>query len=159
MENVEGIRAIHSSNVMLNHDVSLRGQKEDQKFSKLMKNKSKNVHNTEENELWKTTNTPDFLSEIEEAEAGLSEEITLENLKKYKEKITQFIKFYIKNHIKVKRYSIADEQGYMQSLFIIERVDDKIQQLSDELLDNPVGHLKILKEIGEIRGLILRIVI
>ena len=116
---------------------------------------------------------PDFPAEIanmsvEEAAAFLLDNVTAsaDNLKRnpfkesfvdYRKKISQFMRFVVKNC-----YDVEESLGTPsvrvprpKKKYIIKVVDDKLDELARQLLENNTDQLKMLAKIEEINGLLV----
>ncbi|MCR4938671.1 MAG: YaaR family protein [Treponemataceae bacterium] len=106
--------------------------------------------------------------EFEEALSFLLDKVTMasEYLKKnpfteafadYRKKISQFMRFVVKNC-----YDVEESLGTPtirvprpKKKYLIKVVDDKLDQLAREILENHVDQLKMLAKVDEINGLLV----
>ena len=121
-------------------------------------------------------NEPDFFDvfedvEVEALEKRLNEMIdaiiragndlarspTKKNLAKYKERIREFLKF-----VEKKLYKVADNMDFSTNKprlhVIAEKIDEKLEDLTNALLAAERPTLNIMARVGEINGLILDLV-
>ena len=75
----------------------------------------------------------------------------------YRKKISQFMRFVVKNC-----YDVEESQGTPSSRvprpkkkYIVKIVDDKLDQMAREILENHVDQLKMLAKVDEINGLLV----
>lgn len=101
----------------------------------------------------------DILDEIHESGERLKEQPTLNNIKKYRQAVSDFMNFIVKNTLdtdtvvsksinplkKQKRYTI------------IRVINEKLERLASGVLQNQLNQLKILEKIEEINGLIVNL--
>jgi len=100
-----------------------------------------------------------ILDEIHEAGEKLKEQPTLDNIKKYRQAVSDFMNFIVKNTLdtdtvvsksinplkKQKRYTI------------IRVINEKLERLASGVLQNQLDQLRILEKIEEINGLIVNL--
>jgi len=124
----------------------------------------------------RSVNEPDFFDVFEDAEAealekrlnemvdaiiqagnDLARSPTKRNLTKYKEKIREFLKF-----VEKKLYKIADNMDFTADKprlhVIAEKIDRKLEELTNALLAAERPTLNIMARVGEINGLILDLI-
>ena len=100
----------------------------------------------------------------------LSESSTQENLKKFKEAVGQFIKFIVDNNFEVsskknRRPQFVSPVGFFSNYNTKPRLKDpkvqinvineKLDDLTRDMLSNQTSNLKILAQINEIKGLVI----
>lgn len=98
-----------------------------------------------------------LLSEIEKAGDRLAKSRNFRDLTKYKNLIQNFIKEAVNLGIGLKKSNTWDSGGQSRILQIIEKIDEKIIELTDEILTKETENIKILSIIGEIKGLIVNL--
>ena len=105
---------------------------------------------------------------VEEAAAFLLDNVTAsaDNLKRnpfkesfvdYRKKISQFMRFVVKNCYEVEE-SLGTPSVRVprpKKKYIIKVVDDKLDELARQLLENNTDQLKMLAKIEEINGLLV----
>lgn len=99
-----------------------------------------------------------MLADIEEIKDKIDFELTVENVMKYKEVITSFLKYYSENVLQLRDIeSRHPKYGYREKMTIVSKVEEGVKELDDvmSMLDTRSGHLEALKRIGEINGLIM----
>ena len=112
-------------------------------------------------------------SRIEEADlqaalTTMMEEITMQgdklakhrdirDMKRYRALVKDFLNEIVGRSHSFSRENFLDRRGRHRVYGIIRLVDEKLDNLAQELMKDEKDHLKILSMIGEIRGLLLDI--
>lgn len=112
-------------------------------------------------------------SHIQEADLqarlnGLMEEITMQgdrlskkrdirDMKKYRGLIKEFLNEIVNRSHQFSRENFLDRRGRHRVYGIIRLMDEKLDELAQELVKDEKDNLAILAKIGEIRGLLLDI--
>lgn len=123
----------------------------DDKFQQLMSARMTEVgdDNHEENKLTSLIDTIDKLKQT------LDLDLTVENLNSFKDAVKSFLDFYTKEKMGLEDFYMQDDAGYQKKMRIIRTVDDKVDNLTEHMLETNQGHLTLLKNIGEIHGLVI----
>ncbi len=114
-----------------------------------------------------------LISHIEEKElqarlTSLMEEITMQgdklskrrdvkDMKKYRGLIKEFMNEVVSHSHSFTRENFLDKRGRHRVYGIIRLIDEKLDELAQELVKEEKDNLSILNKIGEIRGLLLDI--
>lgn len=114
-----------------------------------------------------------LVSHIEEKElqarlTSLMEEITMQgdklskrrdvkDMKKYRGLIKEFMNELVSHSHSFTRENFLDKRGRHRVYGIIRLIDEKLDELAQELVKEEKDNLSILSKIGEIRGLLLDI--
>ena len=97
----------------------------------------------------------DLLDEISDFGEEMSRHPTLANIKKYKEKVKQFIAYLVSNNLeiseKISGRNVLKRKKYM----IINVIDMKLEELAKAFLMGQANPLKILEKVEEINGLLV----
>lgn len=99
---------------------------------------------------------------------GLMEEITMQgdrlskkrdirDMKKYRGLIKEFLNEIVNRSHQFSRENFLDRRGRHRVYGIIRLMDEKLDELAQELVKDEKDNLAILAKIGEIRGLLLDI--
>lgn len=112
-------------------------------------------------------------SHIQEADLqarlnGLMEEITMQgdrlskkrdirDMKKYRGLIKEFLNEIVNRSHQFSRENFLDRRGRHRVYGIVRLMDEKLDELAQELVKDEKDNLAILAKIGEIRGLLLDI--
>ncbi len=99
----------------------------------------------------------DLIDEIHETGEDLKEVPTLENIKRYRQSVSNFMKYIVKNTLDT---DTAVSGGLnplkkRKRYIIIKVIDDNLEHLAAGILQNQLDQLKILEKIDEINGLIV----
>ncbi|RPJ06001.1 MAG: DUF327 family protein [Spirochaetaceae bacterium] len=91
--------------------------------------------------------------------AGEGEELvrhpTLQNVKKYREKVKHFISYLVKHNIEVTEQFSGTTIMRRKKYMVIKIIDDKLEELSKEFLRGQAASLSILQRVEEINGLLV----
>lgn len=99
----------------------------------------------------------DMLCEIDEAAEKLKENLNVDNLLAYKKKVKQFLQNAINGMFRRdKRESIA-QNGRKKIYTIVDKVNEKLETMTQEFLEGNKKNIDLLSTIEEIRGLLVDI--
>ena len=96
-------------------------------------------------------------TEIEKAGERLAKSRNFRDLAKYKNLVQRFLKEVTDFGIGLKKSHSSDPFGQSRMLQIIEKVDEKLIELTDELIKQEEENILILGKLGEIKGLIINL--
>jgi uncharacterized protein len=96
-------------------------------------------------------------TEIEKAGERLAKSRNFRDLTKYKNLVQQFLKEVTDFGIGLKKSHTMDAFGQSRMLAVIEKIDEKLVELTDELLQKEEENINILGILGEIKGLIINL--
>ena len=100
----------------------------------------------------------EMIDNIEEVKTMLEQDLSVENLDKYKEALRSFLEYYTKNELKMDYYFVRDGRTFMEKkVGIIQTINEKMNDLTENMLETNKGHLETLSNIGEIQGLIVNL--
>lgn len=101
----------------------------------------------------------DLLDEIHEAGEVLNESPTLENIKNYRQSVSDFMKYVVKNTLDTETAvgSSFNPLKKQKRYIIIKVINDNLENLAAGILQNQLDQLKILEKIDEINGLIVNL--
>jgi uncharacterized protein YaaR (DUF327 family) len=89
----------------------------------------------------------------------LSKKIDIMELKRYKALISEFLLEATSNSQKFNKDSFLDRRGRHRTFVTVKKVNEELEALTKEVLNNEKDNIKILNKIGDIRGLILDMVL
>lgn len=95
--------------------------------------------------------------EIEAQGKNLAESQTIEDLKKYKKLVKQFLDDAVKNGLQLEEQRGFSRGGRTRIYKIVKEVDKKLIDLTNAVLQKEQKGLDLLGLIGEIQGLIINI--
>ncbi|MDL2273037.1 YaaR family protein [Oscillospiraceae bacterium OttesenSCG-928-G22] len=110
-------------------------------------------------------NEQNYLSELQAlseriAEQGkrLSKTADILEMKKLREMVSEYMREALKYSFEFKKESSFDGRGRHRVYAIVEKVDAKLDALTNELLEGQTDSLKIMESIDDIRGLLFDMV-
>jgi len=98
-----------------------------------------------------------LLADIEEAGERLASSRNFRDLTKYKSLIKNFIKEAVDMGLAMENSTTWDGYGQTRTLKIVKEIDEKLIQLTDELLEKEKENIHILGLLGEIKGLLINL--
>ena len=104
--------------------------------------------NLDLNRLWK---------ELPQAERGLLEHCSQENLERYRRIVIQVAKVTLKKNVSLKKIKQYKQQGKIVELSVVEYIDERLQKMLGLLRAPQNSAFAMLKSIEEIRGLLMDI--
>ncbi|WP_456363807.1 DUF327 family protein [Priestia aryabhattai] len=121
------------------------------KFEETLKTKEVDgINRTETLEQW--------IESIEDMKNKLEQDITKDNLDMYKDSVKRFLDYYVSNDLYLKEHTTRDGV-YTKRIQVLKAVDDKIDNLTDKLVDSQMGRLEILRQTGNIQGLLFELTV
>lgn len=97
-----------------------------------------------------------LLAAIDQAGARLAQEMTLANLRAYRDAVAEFLRTVQHEALAVHTEQGWDSQAWHhRALTIVRKVDEELDQLARQVLEQEHDRLAVLARIGEIRGLLL----
>lgn len=101
----------------------------------------------------------ELLSEIDDKGQELAENRTVETLYAYKEMIQDFIEEAVHKGLKMQERRGFSRAGRTKVLRTVSAIDAKILELTDLIIQRESKELKILSKVGEIKGLLVNIIL
>lgn len=98
-----------------------------------------------------------LVEEIEGQGKKLSEHRTVDDLRRYKKMVKNFMDEAVNNALKLEEQSGFNRRGRTKVYKIVKEVDKKLLELTNTLLDKEKNGLDILQSVGEIQGLLINI--
>ncbi len=105
----------------------------------------------------RTKTLEQWIESLEEMKSKLEQDITKDNLNTYKESVKKFLDYYVNNDLYLKEYQTRDGLFYTKKIQVLKAVDDKIDELTDKLVDSQMGRIEILRLTGDIQGLLFEL--
>ena len=96
-----------------------------------------------------------LMEDIEEQGKILADSMTVEDLRDYKKKVKEFLSEAVKYGLKVQQSRGFNRGGRMRIYKTGQKVDEKLLELTDAVINKQEKGIKVLSLIGEIRGLLL----
>ena len=100
-----------------------------------------------------------LMDDITVCGSNLAEHMDLNDMRRYRALISDFINEVVSNSHKFSRENFLDKRGHHRVYGIVKLVNKNLDDLAQELLQSEKNHLAILDKIGEIRGLLLDLVV
>lgn len=101
------------------------------------------------------TKLKEMVEDITNQGKKISEHMDIRDLKVYRTMISNFINEIVANGHKFSRENFLDKRGRHRVYGIVRVVNDKLDELAQELLSTEKNQVDILQKIGEIQGLVL----
>lgn len=98
-----------------------------------------------------------LMKEVESAGERLARSRTFKDLAKFKTLVKQFVKEAVSFGMELKHSHSWNQHGEGRSLKLVETIDEKLVQLTEELMDNKDEQIDILGRVGEIKGLLINL--
>ena len=98
-----------------------------------------------------------LIEDIDEQGKVLSQSLTVEDLRKYKNMVKEFMDEAIKHGLKVQQSRGFNRGGRIRIHKTVQKVDEKLLELTDAVISKEEKGLKVLTLVGQIRGLLLDI--
>ncbi len=100
-----------------------------------------------------------LISDITAQGKKLSEHMDISDMKKYRTLIAEFMNEVTTNAHEFSRENFLDKRGRHRVYGIVRTVDEKLNELANELLNSEKDNISILEKTDEIQGLLLNIFI
>ena len=98
-----------------------------------------------------------LLKDITAQGNAIAQHMDIRDMKKYREKIREFMNEVVFRSHKFYRENFLDRTGRHRVYGLVKLVDENLDELARELMSDEKDHISILNRIGEIRGLLLDI--
>ncbi|WP_416827655.1 YaaR family protein [Ectobacillus polymachus] len=98
-----------------------------------------------------------LMSEIEKQGDRLQDSQTLQDLISYKKSIHSFLQEVIQNGLSLEEKRGQLPNGREKKLKLIKQVDQKLLELSQQVLDQSLPSVSMLAKMGEIKGLLVNL--
>lgn len=96
-----------------------------------------------------------LLNQIAEQAEKLSKKVDIRDLKTYKRLVSDFLDEAVNNSHKFSKENKLDRRGRHRVYAIIKRVNDNLEDLTQEVLKDEKDNLLVLQKLDDIRGLLL----
>lgn len=98
-----------------------------------------------------------LLTDIDYAGERLMRSRTFKDLAKFKSLVKRFVKETVDFGMELKQSHSWNQFGQGRSLTIVETIDQKLVELTEEMMKNEEKSLDLLEKIGEIKGLLINL--
>ena len=89
----------------------------------------------------------------------IADHMDIKDMKKYRSLITEFMNEVVTNSHQFSRENFLDRRGRHRVYGIVKLVNKELDNLAQELIQKEKNHISILDKTGEIRGLLLDLMI
>lgn len=96
-----------------------------------------------------------LLSDIDNQSKLLGERLNLENLVKYKRLVKGFLDEAVSSVFQFEKNFSWDNSGRKKTYSLVKNVNERLVELTEEVLNKDSNGTKALKLLGEIRGLLI----
>lgn len=96
----------------------------------------------------------DMIDTVDKLKSMLEYDMSVDNLMEYKKGLKSFIEYYTKHELQVQDVLMTDRKGYTKKMQVIKTMNEKLNNMTTNMLETHLGHMQMLKDIGEIQGLI-----
>lgn len=98
-----------------------------------------------------------LMSDINTVGEQLSKTMDIKDLKNYKKLIAEFMDEVVNSSLKYSKHNQFDRRGRHKVYAIVKKVNARVEELSREFLKEERDNIKVLENIGTIKGLLLDI--
>jgi uncharacterized protein len=98
-----------------------------------------------------------ILKELDMHETRLSHSRTVQDLISYKQKIREFLQEVVQNGYSLDEHRSSFSNGREKRLKLIKQVDEKLVELSNQVLESQAPSVELLEKMGEIKGLLVNL--
>ncbi|WP_141434160.1 YaaR family protein [Bacillus sp. 03113] len=103
------------------------------------------------------TQLQQLLNAIDDAGERLSRSRTFKDLSKYKTLVQRFIKETVDFGMNLKQSNSWNQLGQGRTLKMVETIDQKLIELTEEIINKEKKSLNLLEQVGEIKGLLVNL--
>lgn len=98
-----------------------------------------------------------MMKEIETQGEKLAEHRTIDDLRKYKKMVKEFMEEAVNSGLQLEEQRGFNRRGRTKVYKIVKEVDSRLTQLANDVISKEKSQLDILKQVGEIQGLLINI--
>ncbi len=98
-----------------------------------------------------------LLNKIDQQGQRLLKSQTLSDLREYKRLVKRFMKETVEFGMNLKKSRSWSGHGHLETMHLVERIDEELITLTEELMNREVKSIDILGRIGEIKGLLVNL--
>lgn len=96
-----------------------------------------------------------LLQNIAEQGERMAKRADLKELHKYREMIRQFMQEAVSNGFSFSKTRKFDSRGRNKSFALIQRINEKLDEMTQALLSEEADHIELMKNVDEIRGMLV----
>lgn len=98
-----------------------------------------------------------YLQQIEDQGNRLIRSMTVRELREYKRLVQQFLETAIRGGIALQTKRGIDRRGRGRKYKLVEEIDRRLLELTDDLLQREQGRIQLLDHVGEIKGMLVNL--
>ncbi|AIE58557.1 YaaR family protein [Bacillus methanolicus] len=98
-----------------------------------------------------------LIKDIDDAGERLLRSQTFKDLAKFKTLVKRFVKETVEFGMQLKQSHSWNQFGQGRSLKIVETIDQKLVELTEDILEKEEKSMNLLEKIGEIKGLLINL--
>ncbi|MEC2427274.1 YaaR family protein [Bacillus safensis] len=98
-----------------------------------------------------------MLSDIEVFGKKLTKSRNLKDLARFKGLVKRFVKETVDNGLNIETSRSFDIYGNTRTLALVKALDEKLIELTEEMMDQEKPSIDLLERIGEIKGLLINL--
>lgn len=98
-----------------------------------------------------------LMKELEEVGNRLSKSRSFQDLSRFKKIVKRFIQEAVEYGMSLKKSNSWDYYGNKRTHTVIEKIDQKLIELTEDILEKEKEGIEILGKIGEIKGLLINL--
>jgi hypothetical protein len=87
----------------------------------------------------------------------LTKSMTIRELRAYKTLVKQFLEKTVRRGIGIKDTTGWDRRGRGKRYKLLDEIDRRLLEMADDLLETEAGRIELLRQVGEIRGLLINL--
>jgi uncharacterized protein YaaR (DUF327 family) len=95
--------------------------------------------------------------DIEEQGEQLAHRMTVENLREYKKLVKRFLQEAVQYGLELKNTNGFNRRGRPRHYKIVEEIDRKLVELTNQILQEEKNQLEILSLVGDIKGMLVNL--
>ena len=97
----------------------------------------------------------EILSLINESGEALVKSPTLDNVKRYRERVKRFLQYVVDHVVKIEEKTSGASIRKRKRYLVITTIDAKLEDLAKEFLNKQAAQLDLLSRVNEINGLLI----
>ena len=98
-----------------------------------------------------------LLGDISSAGDRIARSRNMREMAKFKMLVRRFLKEAVESGLELKQSHTWNQYGEGRRLKVVKTIDEKILELSEDLLDEEKTAIELLEKIGEIKGLLINL--
>jgi len=99
----------------------------------------------------------DLLDKIQKQGERLKKNLSITELRYYKRMVAEFLQFAVSDMYEFKKEHESDRQGRKRVIILADKVNEKMEELTEAFLEEEKDHIGIMKMMDDIRGMLVDI--